>query len=107
MRNYSAFGSAWILHTMRSRKMAGPGRCDITTAARIPGGMDLFYTVNQAGNLLLSRYRQAPGVQCILFSEERRLFMSILGIAVGQELSPLVKPPITQEQLHRYSDASG
>jgi acyl dehydratase len=33
--------------------------------------------------------------------------MSILGIAVGQELSPLVKPPITQEQLRRYSDASG
>jgi acyl dehydratase len=33
--------------------------------------------------------------------------MSILGIAVGQELSPLVKPPITQEQLRRYADASG
>src|SRR5216684_7590165 len=33
--------------------------------------------------------------------------MSILGIAVGQELSPLVKPPISQEQLRRYADASG
>ena len=33
--------------------------------------------------------------------------MSILGIAVGLELSPLVKPPITQEQLRRYADASG
>ncbi len=33
--------------------------------------------------------------------------MSILGAAVGQELSPLVKPPITQEQLRRYADASG
>jgi len=33
--------------------------------------------------------------------------MSILGIAVGQELSPLVKPPITQEQLRRYANASG
>src|SRR5260370_17597282 len=33
--------------------------------------------------------------------------MSILGITVGQELSPLVKPPITQEQLRRYADASG
>lgn len=33
--------------------------------------------------------------------------MSILGIAVGQELSPLVKPSITQEQLRRYADASG
>jgi len=33
--------------------------------------------------------------------------MSILGITVGQELSPLVKPSITQEQLRRYADASG
>lgn len=33
--------------------------------------------------------------------------MSILGMAIGQELSPLVKPPITQEQLRRYADASG
>src|SRR5579859_2023552 len=33
--------------------------------------------------------------------------MSILSITVGQELSPLVKPPITQEQLRRYADASG
>jgi acyl dehydratase len=33
--------------------------------------------------------------------------MSILGAAVGQELSPLIKPPITQAQLRRYSDASG
>lgn len=33
--------------------------------------------------------------------------MSILVLAVGQELSPLVKPPITQEQLRRYADASG
>ena len=33
--------------------------------------------------------------------------MGILRIAVGQELSPLVKPPITQEQLRRYADASG
>src|SRR5579859_2115643 len=33
--------------------------------------------------------------------------MSILSITVGQELSPLVKPSITQEQLRRYADASG
>ncbi len=33
--------------------------------------------------------------------------MSILDTTVGQPLSPLVKPPITQEQLHRYSEASG
>src|SRR5216683_2700557 len=33
--------------------------------------------------------------------------MSILGIAVGQELNPLDKPPISQEQLRRYADASG
>src|SRR5260370_3436409 len=69
-RNYSVFGSVWILHIMRSREMARPGRYDISTAARIPSGTDLFYTVSQDGNLLLSRNRQAPGVQCILFSEE-------------------------------------
>jgi len=33
--------------------------------------------------------------------------MTILNLAVGEELSPLVKPPITQEQLRRYADASG
>src|SRR5207248_6767802 len=33
--------------------------------------------------------------------------MSILHAAPGQELSPLVKPPITQEQLRRYAEASG
>src|SRR5947209_816059 len=33
--------------------------------------------------------------------------MSIADTAVGQELSPLVKPPITQEQLRRYAEASG
>jgi acyl dehydratase len=33
--------------------------------------------------------------------------MSILDIASGQQLTPLVKPPITQEQLRRYSEASG
>jgi acyl dehydratase len=33
--------------------------------------------------------------------------MSILNLAIGEELSPLVKPPITQEQLQRYAQASG
>jgi acyl dehydratase len=33
--------------------------------------------------------------------------LSILDTAVGQPLSPLVKPPVTQEQLRRYSEASG
>lgn len=33
--------------------------------------------------------------------------MSILDTVVGQPLSPLVKPPITQEQLRRYAEASG
>src|SRR6266566_1144289 len=33
--------------------------------------------------------------------------MSILHTATGELLSPLVKPPITQEQLNRYADASG
>jgi acyl dehydratase len=33
--------------------------------------------------------------------------LSILNRAVGEELSPLVKPPITQEQLRRYAQASG
>jgi acyl dehydratase len=33
--------------------------------------------------------------------------MSILHADVGQELAPLVKPPITQEQLRRYAAASG
>ena len=33
--------------------------------------------------------------------------MSILDTAVGQELIPLVKPPVTQEQLRRYAEASG
>jgi acyl dehydratase len=33
--------------------------------------------------------------------------MSILSTAIGEELSPLVKPPITQEQLQRYANASG
>jgi acyl dehydratase len=33
--------------------------------------------------------------------------MSILDTAIDQQLSPLVKPPITQEQLRRYAEASG
>lgn len=33
--------------------------------------------------------------------------MSILHTAAGELLSPLVKPPISQEQLNRYADASG
>lgn len=33
--------------------------------------------------------------------------MSITSSTVGQELSALVKPPITQEQLRQYADASG
>ena len=33
--------------------------------------------------------------------------MSILHAAPGQELAPLVKPPITLEQLRRYAEASG
>ncbi len=33
--------------------------------------------------------------------------MSILDIAVGQELMPFVKPPVVQEQLNRYAEASG
>jgi acyl dehydratase len=33
--------------------------------------------------------------------------MDITHMDTGQELSPLVKPPITQEQLRRYAEASG
>jgi acyl dehydratase len=33
--------------------------------------------------------------------------LSILHTATGESLFPLVKPPITQEQLNRYADASG
>ncbi len=33
--------------------------------------------------------------------------MSIVDAAVGDTLSPLVKPPITLEQLQRYAEASG
>ena len=33
--------------------------------------------------------------------------MSILQASSGSELTPLVKPPITREQLRRYADASG
>ena len=33
--------------------------------------------------------------------------MRILNAAIGEELFPLVKPPITQEQLQRYAEASG
>src|SRR5438270_9877760 len=33
--------------------------------------------------------------------------MSILSTAIGEELSPLVKPPVTEEQLQRYANASG
>lgn len=33
--------------------------------------------------------------------------MSIRDTAIGQELLPFVKPPITQEQLNRYAEASG
>ncbi len=33
--------------------------------------------------------------------------MNILQTAIGEELPPLVKPPITQEQLQRYAEAAG
>jgi len=33
--------------------------------------------------------------------------LSLLNTAIGEELTPLVKPPITQEQLLRYAQASG
>ena len=32
--------------------------------------------------------------------------MSIIDTPVGEDLSPLVKPPVTQEQLQRYANAS-
>lgn len=39
--------------------------------------------------------------------EQGQQSMSILHTGVGEALSPLVKAPITQEQLRRYADASG
>ncbi len=33
--------------------------------------------------------------------------MSLLDAGIGEPLVPLVKPPITQEQLQRYAEASG
>ena len=33
--------------------------------------------------------------------------LSLLSTAIGEELTPLVKPPIMQEQLQRYATASG
>jgi acyl dehydratase len=33
--------------------------------------------------------------------------LSLLSAAIGEELTPLVKPPVTQEQLQRYATASG
>jgi len=33
--------------------------------------------------------------------------MNILDTSIDQQLTPFVKPPITQEQLRRYADASG
>lgn len=33
--------------------------------------------------------------------------MSIFDTAAGQELPPMVKPPIAQDQLNRYAEASG
>jgi len=33
--------------------------------------------------------------------------VNLLSTAIGEELTPLVKPPITQEQLQRYAEASG
>lgn len=33
--------------------------------------------------------------------------MSIIDTAIGEGLSPLVKPPVTSEQLRRYANASG
>jgi acyl dehydratase len=33
--------------------------------------------------------------------------LSIVNTTIDQHLTPLVKPPITQEQLRRYSEASG
>lgn len=33
--------------------------------------------------------------------------MSVLDATIGQSLSPLVKPPIEQEQLNHYASASG
>src|SRR5437868_8254904 len=44
---------------------------------------------------------------CILNISTRRQKVSILDTAIGQELTPLVKPPVTQEQLRRYAEASG
>lgn len=35
------------------------------------------------------------------------LLVNLLSTAIGEELAPLVKPPITQEQLQRYAEASG
>src|SRR5436305_13479267 len=33
--------------------------------------------------------------------------MSILSAAIGEEFTPLVKPPVASEQLQRYANASG
>jgi acyl dehydratase len=42
----------------------------------------------------------------LALSYERQA-MSILDAAIGSELPPLVKPPVTREQLRRYAEASG
>lgn len=45
-----------------------------------------------------------PGPQIALMEV---LPVNLLSTEIGEELAPLVKPPITQEQLQRYAQASG
>src|SRR5437660_11218547 len=63
------------------------------------------------GSQRCSKLRPVPGVPCILylkhFHTDTEAKVSILDTAIGQELTPLVKPPVTQEQLRRYAEASG
>src|SRR6266568_6815793 len=112
----SVFISAWIRPTMKSRKLTVPGRYGTASIARIRNGMALFYMVSRAGNPLFGKVPPVLGGLCIpffsvvgarLIAPKEKVFMSILNAAIGEELSPFVKPPITQEQLHRYADASG
>src|SRR5690242_16994311 len=54
-----------------------------------------------------------PSKRCYIVKKSDGFFspwrhtMSILHTTIGSELPPLVKPPITQEQLRRYAEASG
>ena len=63
--------------------------------------------VSLAGRSIVESPIEAIAQRWVDASRRQVGFMSLVDTPIGEGLTPLVKPPISQEQLRRYAEASG